>query len=114
MNILERYKKLSDEDKKHLTIYCIYNEIYNSAQNNNFKISDEDAISIQEKSYDLYINDEYGHLSSQEIAYFLTDCYSKDDTFLDKLEDYDDYIILQAIEDYDMDFYKKEEYEISL
>lgn len=114
MNILEKYKMLSDEDKQHLTIYCIYNEIYSSAQNNEYEISDDDAISIQEKAYDLYINDEYGHLSSQEIAYFLTDCYLKDDTFLDKLEDYDDYIILQAIEDYDMDFYKKEEYEISL
>ena len=27
-----------------------------------------------------------GHLSSQEIAYFLTDCYSKDNSFLEKLE----------------------------
>lgn len=112
MNILDRFKKLSADDKKHLTIYCIYNEIYNSAQNNNFKISDEDAMSIQEKAYDLYINDEYGHLSSQEIAYFITDCYSKDNSFLEKLDDFDDYIILQAIEDYDIDFYKENELEL--
>ena len=112
MNILERYKNLPDEDKKHLTIYCIYDEIYSSAQNNGFEISDEAAISIQEKSYDLYINDEYGHLSSQEIAYFITDCYSKDNSFLEKLEDFDDYIILQAIEDYNMDFYKEDELEL--
>lgn len=81
MNILERYKSLSDDD----------------------------AISIQEIAYDLYINNEYGHLSSQEIAYFLTDCYSKDNSFLEKLENFDDYIILQAIENYDMDFYKEDE-----
>lgn len=112
MNILERYKLLSEEDKKHLTIYCIYNEIYSSAQNNEYKISDDDAISIQEKTYDLYINDEYGHLSSQEIAYFLTDCYSKDNSFLEKLEDFDDYIILEAIENYDINFYKDDELEL--
>ena len=114
MNILEWYKKLSDEDKKHLTIYCIYNEIYSSAYNNDFEISDDEAMTIQEKSYDLYINDDYGHLSSQEIAYFLTDCYSKDNSFLEKLEDYDDYIILEAIEDYNMNFYKEKDDEISL
>ena len=48
MNILDRFKKLPDDDKKHLTLYCIYNEIYNSAQNNNFEITDEDAMTIQE------------------------------------------------------------------
>ena len=50
MNILDRIKNLPDDDKKHLTLYCIYNEIYNSAQNNNFEITDEDAMTIQEKS----------------------------------------------------------------
>lgn len=112
MNILERYKKLPVDDKKHLTLYCIYNEIYSSAQNNNFEISDEDVMTIQEKSYDLYINDNYGHMSAPEIAYFLTDCYSKDDLFLNKIEDYEDYQILQAVEDYDLNFYKEDELEL--
>lgn len=109
MNILDRFKKLPDDDKKHLTIYCIYNEIYNSAQNNNFEITDEEAMTIQEKSYDLYINDNYGHMPASEIAYFITDCYSKDNSFLEKIDDLEDYQILQAVEDYDLNFYKEDE-----
>ena len=49
MNILEKFKKLSNEDKKHFSIYCIYNDIYSSAKSNNFDISDEYAMKIQEK-----------------------------------------------------------------
>ena len=112
MNILENYKKLPDEDKKHLTIYCIYNDIYDCARNNNYEISDEDAISIQERSYDLYLNDEYNHLSAPNIAYFLTDCFCNDKEFLSKLDDLEEYQILQAVEDYDLNFYKEEELEL--
>lgn len=106
MNILERYKKLPDEDKKHLSIYNIYNEIYSSAKNNDYDISNEDAMTIQEKSHQLYLDDEYNHLSAPDIAYFLTDCYSRDETFLDKIDDLDSYDILQAVVDYNLNFYK--------
>lgn len=106
MNILERYKNLPDEDKKHLSIYCIYNDIYSSAQNNNYNISDDDTMKIQEISYQLYLDDEYNHLSAPDIAYFLTDCYSRDETFLDKIEDLEDCDILQAVVDYNLNFYK--------
>ena len=87
MIVLEKFKNIAEDDKKNLPIYCIYNDIYNSAKSNNFDISDADAMTIQEKSYDLYINDDYGHMPASKIAYFLTDCYSKDDLFLNKIED---------------------------
>ena len=40
MNILDRFKKLPDDDKKHLTLYCIYNEIYNLK---NINIEDDEC-----------------------------------------------------------------------
>ena len=112
MNILEKFKNLSNEDKKHLSIYCIYNEIYGSAESNNFDISDEDAMRIQEISYELFLNDKYGCSSAPNIAYFLTDCYSKDSLFLNKLDDFEDYQILEAVEDYNLNFYKEDELEL--
>ena len=112
MDILERFKNLSNEDKKHLSIYCIYNEIYCSAESNSFDISDDDAMKIQEKSYELYLNDKYGCSSAPDIAYFLTDCYSKDALFLNKLNEFEDYQILDAVEDYDLNFYKEDELDL--
>ena len=112
MNILERFKKLSNEDKKHLSIYSIYNEIYGISESNNFEISDEDAMKIQEKSYELYLDDDYHHLSAPDIAYFLTDCHMNDELFINKLDDLDSYDLLQAVIDYDLEFYKKDDLEL--
>ena len=111
MNILEMYKRLSKEDKSHLTVYCIYDSIYDVARNENTEISDEVAVDIQQLAYDLWLDDEYMNLSASQIAYFLTECYVKDNTFMEKVDeiDYDD--ILQAVEDDDYDFYKDEEME---
>jgi hypothetical protein len=108
MNILEMYKKLSKEDKANLTVYGIYDSIYNVARNEEIEISDKLATDIQELAYDLYLEDEYMNLSSSQIAYFLTECYAKDNTFMDKVDDIDYDDILQAVEDDDLDFYKDE------
>ena len=86
MNTLEMYKRLSNEDKTHLTVYCIYDSIYDVARNNNIEISDELAMNIQELAHDLYLEDEYMNLSASQIAFFLTECYAKDNTFMDKVE----------------------------
>lgn len=111
MNTLEMYKRLSNEDKTHLTVYCIYDSIYDVARNNNIEISDELAMNIQELAHDLYLEDEYMNLSASQIAFFLTECYAKDNTFMDKVEDieYDD--ILQAVENDNHEFYIEEEME---
>ena len=111
MNILEMYKRLSNEDKSHLTVYCIYDSIYDVARNEDFDLSDKVAIDIQQLAYDLWLDDEYMNLSASQIAYFLTECYVKDNTFMDKVEDIDYDEILQAVEDDDYDFYKEEEME---
>ena len=105
------YKRLSKEDKSHLTVYCIYDSIYDVARNESTEISDEVAVDIQQLAYDLWLDDEYMNLSATQIAYFLTECYVKDNTFMEKVDeiDYDD--ILQAVEDDDYDFYKDEEME---
>ena len=111
MNTLEMYKRLSNEDKTHLTVYCIYDSIYDVARNNNIEISDELAMNIQELAHDLYLEDEYMNLSASQIAFFLTECYAKDNTFMDKVEDIDYDDILQAVEDDDHEFYLEEEME---
>ena len=111
MNTLEMYKRLSNEDKTHLTVYCIYDSIYDVARNNNIAISDELAMNIQELAHDLYLEDEYMNLSASQIAFFLTECYAKDNTFMDKVEDIDYDDILQAVEDDNHEFYIEEEME---
>lgn len=111
MNTLEMYKRLSNEDKTHLTVYCIYDSIYDAARNNNIEISDELAMNIQELAHDLYLEDEYMNLSASQIAFFLTECYAKDNTFMDKVEDIDYDDILQAVEDDNHEFYIEEEME---
>lgn len=108
MNILEMYKKLSKEDKSNLTVYCIYDSIYDASRNHGIDISDEIATNIQELAYDLYLDDEYRNLSASQIAFFLTECYAKDEKFIEKVEDLDYDDILQAVEDDKHDFYKEE------
>ncbi len=108
MNILTMYKNLTKEDKGNLTIYCIYDSIYDAARNDSCEISDEIAVDIQELAYDLWLDDEYRNLSAPRIAYFLTECYAKDNTFMDKVDDIDYDDILQAVEDDEYDFYKEE------
>ena len=111
MNKLEMYKRLSNEDKSNLTIYCIYDSIFDVAKNQNIEISDELAMDIQELAHDLYLDDEYRNLSASQIAFFLIECYAKDNTFIEKVEDMDYDDILQAVEDDDHGFYKDNEME---
>lgn len=111
MNKLEMYKRLSNEDKSNLTIYCIYDSIFDVVKNQNIEISDELAMDIQELAHDLYLDDEYRNLSASQIAFFLTECYAKDNTFIEKVEDMDYDDILQAVEDDDHGFYKDNEME---
>lgn len=111
MNILEMYKRLSNEDKSHLTVYCIYDSIYDVARNEGFEISDEIAVDIQELAHELYLDDEYYNLSQSKIADFITRCYINDNSFLEKIENTDYSDILQAIDEDDYDFYKDDEME---
>lgn len=111
MNTLEMYKRLSNEDKSNLTVYCIYDSIYDVSKNEEVDISDELAMNIQELAYDLYLDDEYKNLSASQIAFFLTECYVKDNTFMDKVDDVDYDDILQAVEDDNHEFYIEDEME---
>ena len=111
MNKLEMYKRLSNEDKSNLTIYCIYDSIFDVVKNQNIEISDELAMDIKELAHYLYLDDEYRNLSASQIAFFLTECYAKDNTFIEKVEDMDYDDILQAVEDDDHGFYKDNEME---
>ena len=111
MNILEMYKRLSNEDKSHLTVYCIYDSIYDVVKNQDYEITDKVAVDLQELAYDLYLEDNGYKLSQSEIAHFLTNCYINDTSFLDKIEDTDYSDILEAISDDDYEFYKDEELE---
>ena len=105
MDILERYKQLSNEDKSNLTIYTIYDSIYDVIKNKELIINDDTIKEIQEWAYELYIK------VSNKIAFFITECYSSDKDFLSKLEDiyYDDF--MQAVVDDNLNFYIKDELE---
>lgn len=111
MNQLEMYKRLSNEDKKNLISYLIYDSVYDVARSEEVEISDEIAMDIQELAYDLYLADEYYNVSSSRIAFFLAKCYSKDKESLNTIKEinYDD--VLEAITDGDYDFYKDDEME---
>ena len=111
MNNLEMYKRLSNEDKANLIIYCIYDSIYDVVKNEDIEISDKLAVCIQELVYNIYIEDNDRKLSASEIAHFITENFVKDNRFMDMIKDieYDD--ILTAVEDNDYDFYKDDEME---
>lgn len=102
------YKKLSQENKDNLIIYCIYNSIYNVSKNENINISDKVVTDIKELAYDLYLDDEYMNLFAPQIAFFLTECYIKDNSFMNKVADMDYSDILQAVDNGNYDFYKDE------
>ena len=72
MNKLEMYKRLSNEDKSNLTIYWIYDSIFDVARNQNLEISDELAMDIQELAHDLYLDDEYKNLSASKPKWLVT------------------------------------------
>lgn len=108
MNSLERYKILSNEDKSNLTIYCIYDSIYDVAKNEDINIRDDVVTDIKELAYDLYLDDEYMNLSASQIAFFLTECYAKDSSFMNKIDDMDYSEILEAVDNNDYNFYKEE------
>lgn len=112
MNILEMYKRLSNEDKTNLTIYSIYDGIYDGANENDFEISDEVAIDLQEMAHNLF-NEEENLTSPNKIGRFLSECYIRDNDFIRKYNEeefmYDD--LLQAIVDDNLEFYDLEEME---
>lgn len=111
MNTLEMYRRLSNDDKGNLTIYCIYDSIYSIAKYNDVELEDGVVKNIQELSYDLWLDDEYLNLSETKISDFITQCYINDNSFLKKLEDIDYSDLLQAVEDDNYDFYKDNELE---
>ena len=108
MNSLGRYKMLSNEDKSNLNMYCIYDSIYDVAKNEDIDLSDDLVQDIKELSYDIYLDDEYMNLSASQIAFFITECYVKDNTFMDKVQDLSYYDIIQAVIDDNYDFYKED------
>lgn len=110
MKTLNMYKKLSKEDKYNLIAYCIYDTIYDVMRNENVFLNDDIVETIKEKSYDLYIEDDYYKLSQSEIAHFIAECYINDEKFFDKIENISYNDILEAINDSEYDFY--EDYEI--
>ena len=101
-------KRWTVEDKSNLTIYSIYDSIYDVAKNEDINISDDIVTDIKELAYDLYLDDEYMNLSAPQIAFFLTECYAKDNSFMDKVADMDYSDILQAVDNDNYDFYQYE------
>lgn len=111
MNLLEKFKKLSKEDKENLTMYQIYNSIYDTSNECDYKISDDDVNNIGGTSYDLYHNDNIFKLSASDIAKFITEGFIDNNEFLDEIKDISYNEILKAIDNDNKDFYKDDEME---
>ncbi|MDO5568590.1 MAG: hypothetical protein Q4G04_00555 [bacterium] len=111
MNVLENYKKLSNEDKNNLTSYCIYRSIYDVASNNDVILDDKVVESIKELSMEVYLDDETYNYSESEISDFITNCYLNNNQSLDKIADADYCDILQAMEIDDNSFYRDDDFE---
>lgn len=111
MNILKKYQKLSIEDKGNITIYSIFNSIYDILNENNISLNDNEIMNIEELTYNLYIDDDSYNFSPYKIGNFITNCYIVDNTFINKMEEfkYDD--ILEAINNDNYDFYIDNKYE---
>ena len=78
------------------------------AKNEDINISDDIVTDIIELAYDLYLDDDYMNLSAPQFAFFLTECYAKDNSFMDKVADMDYSDILQAVDNDNYDFYQDE------
>ncbi|MCI9434901.1 MAG: hypothetical protein HFI86_06505 [Bacilli bacterium] len=111
MTTLEMYKTLSEQDRKNLTVYSIYNSIYTVAKNNSYELTDDEVERIKELSNYTYLKDEYYNLSSVRISDFLTECYVKQNVSLDKLESVDWNDILDAVDNNNYEFCNKNEIE---
>lgn len=108
MKSLEMYKELSQEDKKNLTTYCIYDSIYTVAQNENYKISDDEVERIKNLSHYLYLKDEYYNLSPARISDYITIGCIEHEIPLEKYEDMNWNDILELVDNDNYDFYKDE------
>lgn len=108
MNSLEMYKELSQEDKKNLTTYCIYDSIYTIAKNENYKISDDEIERIKDLSHYLYLKDEYYNLSPARISDYIAIGCIEHKIPLEKYEDMSWNDILELVDNDNYDFYKDE------
>lgn len=104
MNTLKMYKNLSQEHKNNLSLYSIYNSIYDIAYNHECNISDNDVERIAELSYRIYLKDEWYDYPRERISDFITECYLKGNASLDAIEDCNRVDILEAIDNDDTDF----------
>lgn len=111
MTTLEMYKTLSEQDKKNLTVYSIYNSIYTIAKNNSYEITDNEVERIKELSHYLYLKDECYNLSFVRISDFLTECYIQNNVSLDKLESADWNDVLEAVDNDNYEFCNENEIE---
>lgn len=98
MDILERYKQLSKEDKNNLSIYCIYKSIYSIAANENYSISDDEVKRIKDLSYYIYLKDEYYNLAPDRISDYITEKYIRQNISLNKIEEMPWSELIEAID----------------
>lgn len=106
MNILERYKKLSEEDKKNLNEYCIFHSIYSIAERVGYKMSDDEVERIKDLSYYIYLKDQYYNFEPLRISDYITVGYLQYKIPLEIYKNMSYHEILEAI---DNDSYKSNE-----
>ncbi len=112
MKKLEMYKKLSEEDKKNLTSYCMYRSIYAIARNYNKELSDDEIEELEELANYIYLKDEYYNFSDARISDFLTECYIEKGVSLNKLGEQSWHDVLEAIDNNNLDFINDNEEEM--
>lgn len=112
MSLYEKYKNLSNDDTDNLLKYVIYDSIIDISRENNIVLSENEIEKLQSKSYGLYIEDDYYKLSPIAISDFITQCYIKDNDFLNKIDLLKNEYIYDAIENNNYNFYKDEDKEM--
>jgi len=70
MKMLERYNKLSKEDKSYLESFIIYREIYDNAKAKNIELSDDTVEDLKE--YIMEFHDDYYNYDLSQMTNFIS------------------------------------------
>lgn len=97
MKMLERYNKLSKEDKSYLESFIIYREIYDNAKAKNIELSDDTVEDLKE--YIMEFHDDYYNYDLSQMTNFISINYLNNKFTLRQLQNFDKEDLYDALEE---------------
>ncbi len=97
MKMLERYNKLSTEDKSYLESFIIYREIYDNAKAKNIELSDDTVEDLKE--YIMEFHDDYYNYDLSQMTNFISINYLNNKFTLRQLQNFDKEDLYDALEE---------------